>query len=311
MKFSFVVPVYNVEMYLERCLDSILAQTYQDYEVLLINDGSTDGSEAICAKYANRYSKVKFYTKENGGLSDARNYGIDRAVGDYIIFVDSDDYIDSATCEKIMPFTINKPDIIRCNAVRVENGSGLLRTGYVDKEKLQTGPEYLKQMIPLGQMPMAAWLNVYAREFLSDNKIAFKKGILHEDEEFTPRVFLAAERVIDANIVFYYYVIREDSITTQKDKRKNAKDMLSTCYELEEIFSKLSDLELKKMLLDSLVSKYLSIYNDGALMKYGENYLPKKFLKRNTFLRNTKLKVWLVCFSPQLYRCIHMVFKKL
>ena len=97
MKFSFVVPIYNVEAYLERCIESIISQTYGDFEVILVDDGSPDSSLEICRKYEKMDDRISVYSKENGGLSDARNYGLARASGEYVIFVDSDDYIDEKT----------------------------------------------------------------------------------------------------------------------------------------------------------------------------------------------------------------------
>lgn len=98
---SVIVPVYNVEQYLRQCLDSILNQTYQEIEVLLINDGSTDTSDEICREYAERDNRIRYFVKENGGLSDARNYALDRATGEYVTFVDSDDFLMEQALEKL------------------------------------------------------------------------------------------------------------------------------------------------------------------------------------------------------------------
>lgn len=310
MKFSFVVPIYNVEMYLDRCIMSLVEQTYDDYEVILVDDGSTDHSYNICESYASKYPQIKLYTKENGGLSDARNFGLSKATGEYIIFVDSDDYVDVTTCAALLSYTEQAPDIIRCNALKVENEEGLLRSVYRKNTTPCTGLMYLKEMMTNGQMPMAAWLNVYSLEFLLREQLEFKKGILHEDEQFTPRAFLKAQKVVDAPVVFYYYAIRENSITTQKDKRKNAKDMLSTCYELETIYAELTDEDLKKRLLDSLASKYLSIYQEGNLSRHGKEFLPKKFLRRNAYSSKTRLKFFLVSLSPRLYGYVHTLLTK-
>ena len=309
MKFSFIIPIYNVEQYLDRCIRSIVNQTYDDYEVILVDDGSTDSSYSICEKYAREYPQVKPYTKENGGVSAARNFGLDKAAGEYIIFVDSDDYIAPDTCSALLPYMEGAPDIIRANAVRVENGEGLLRTVYRENTLPCTGLQYLKEMMTLEQMPMAIWLNAYSREFLCREQLKFKEGVLHEDELFTPAAFLKAQKVVDAEVVFYYYVIRENSIMTQKDKRKNARDMLTVGLELEAIYAELPDEQLKKMLLDTLPGRYLSIYQAGHLSRYGKEYLPKEFLKRNAFSTRTRLKVFLVCLSPKLYGLVHRLVK--
>ena len=145
----------------------------------------------------------------------------------------------------------------------------------------------------------------YLIDFLNENNLRFKVGILHEDEEFTPRALMKASSLVVTGIKFYHYIIRENSIMTQKDKRKNAKDLLSTAYEYEERLKDYPDKELKEMLMDSFAMKYLSIYQSGDLKRYGKEFLPKKFLKRNARGRKSKMKVWLVCLSPKLYSFIH------
>ncbi len=310
MLFSFVVPIYKVEDMLRRCIDSLIAQTYEDIEIILVDDGSPDGSLEICKEYQLRDSRIFVYSKENGGLSDARNYGLERARGDYVIFVDSDDYIDVRTCEMLLPFTKYAPDIIRGNAVREGGGAGMLRHAFMDKDKIYDGAEYLKAMILKKSMTMEAWLNIYRRQFLCNNSLQFKKGILHEDEEFTPRAYLKAERVIDAGVLFYHYVIRENSIMTKKDKRKNACDMLNTAREYEKILDDFGDKQLKNRLMDMFVAKYLSIYQEGALSRYGKEYMPKKFLWKNAHSVKTRLKAAVVCTSPRLYSFVHSLSKR-
>ena len=308
MLFSYIVPVYNVEQYLPRCIESIITQDTDDIEVLLIDDGSNDGSLDICKKYEMKDSRIRVYSKDNGGLSDARNYGMDRASGKYILFVDSDDYLIDNSYKTILPYTIDKPDIIRGNAMKIGKSNGLIRKHRYITEVPCNGFEYLKEMFLNGDMPMAAWLNIYSREFLNNNGLRFKKGILHEDEEFTPRAFLKANKVIDTDLVHYYYEIRDNSIMTKKDKRKNAEDMLSTCYELEILMSSIPDRQFREAFLDSLVAKYLSIFQEGSLGRYGDEYLPKEFLKRNAYKSKTRKKVKLMCLSPGLYSRVHNMF---
>ena len=111
-KISIIIPVYNVEPYLRRCIDSVLEQTMQDYEIVVVNDGSTDNSGSICDQYANQYDQIRVIHKQNGGLSDARNTGIKAATGDYILFLDSDDYLDTDALEKLWTGVNKNVDII-------------------------------------------------------------------------------------------------------------------------------------------------------------------------------------------------------
>ena len=119
-KISVIVPVYNTEKYIERCLKSLLEQRYNDYEIIVVNDGSLDNSEEVINMYIKNYGdKIKYYVKPNGGLSDARNYGIQKATGDYICFVDSDDYIESELFEKLSSYVLQGIELIKYKCIRV------------------------------------------------------------------------------------------------------------------------------------------------------------------------------------------------
>lgn len=306
-KFSFVVPIYNVEKYFERCVESLVNQTYRNIEIILVDDESPDNCPQLCEQYARRDNRIRVIHKKNGGLSDARNTGMEIAQGDYIIFVDADDYIEKNTCELLSKMVVGPVDVIVGEAI-VESCNINLRHAEL-KKRCYTGEEYLKKSFETGKCPMAAWLNVYNRLFLLDNDLRFKYGILHEDEQFTPRVFLKAKKVLYTGIEFYHYVVREESITTKKDKRKNMVDLYTTCLELEVIYNHLEDEVLKGYLLNSLCDKYLSMYYTGALYKYGEEYTYKEFLMKNAMLKKTKLKVILFCLSPRIYCLINYISK--
>mgnify|MGYP001498913284 FL=1 len=163
------------------------------------------------------------------------------------------------------------------------------------------GDMYLKLALHEGSMPMAAVLYIYRREFLQENRLVFKPGILHEDEQFTPRAFLSAERVIESGICFYHYITRDDSITTQQDLRKNAADLYDSILELTDLYKQLADQKLKNRLLDSLVTKYLSLFQAGRLQQYGKAYIHKRFVLCNARRPKTVCKALLFAISPPLY----------
>lgn len=305
--FSVVVPVYKVENYLDKCVQSIINQTYSNIQIVLVDDGGEDNCPALCDEYAAKDNRITVIHKPNGGLSDARNAGTAAAEGKYIIFVDSDDYIETDTCEKLLPYTEENYDIIV--------GDGV---SFGAKKKLAhdfdiaacSGKEYLKYALGQNSMPMAAWLYVYRRAFLEDNNLEFKYGIAHEDDHFTPRAFLAAEKVVNTKVCFYNYVIRENSITTKKDLRKNARDLYNTCIELLDIYSTIEDEDLRNSLTDALVMKYLSLYQTGKLYQYGKDFIHKKFVWKNAYKSKTKMKAGLFCISPRLYWHINNISKK-
>ncbi|ANX00210.1 hypothetical protein CSTERLE_00685 [Thermoclostridium stercorarium subsp. leptospartum DSM 9219] len=310
---SIIVPIYNVEKYLEICLQSILKQTYRNIEVILVDDGSSDRCPYICDFYSDKYENVKVIHKKNGGLSDARNVGLEIAKGEYILFVDSDDYIDINTCELfIKEIGYNEPDIVVGNA-RVIKDKNIkeMRHKYITTG-IVTGEKYLKEELKTKTMYMSACLNLYRKSFLMDNNLKFRVGILHEDEEFTPRVFLKAQKVIGTGIIFYNYVIRNGSITRQKDLTKNAIDIISICYELEKIYNNIEDKELKILLYDNLVNKFLYAFQIGKLYKTEFNKLINKdFLDKDVYFEKTKFKVNLFCFNSKLYYFINYLEKKL
>ena len=307
--FSVIIPIYNVERQLDKCVQSIINQTYSDIEIILVDDGSPDNCPAMCDEYAKRDKRIKVIHKENGGLSDARNKGLKAATGKYVMFVDSDDYIELSTCESLLPFAEKDYDIISGNGIA--EGANKKLTQKVEPKVCYTGKEYLKVALERGSMPVAAWLYAYRRNFLKENDLSFKYGITHEDEQFTPRAFLKADKVINSQVSFYHYIIRENSITTNKNLSKNILDLYETCLELETIYFDVNDEKLEKLLKDSLVMKYLSLFQDGKGYQYGKEYAPKYFVRRNAYLKRTKLKAMLFQLSPKVYWHINNLEKRL
>lgn len=296
--FSIIVPVYNVENYLNACVQSLINQTFSDIEIILVDDGSPDNCPAMCDTYAAADSRVHVVHQPNSGLSVARNTGLAHAAGSYVLFVDSDDIINLDTCQRLLPSVDKSADIIIGDGISVGSRKKLSH-GYT--AACVRGDMYLKLALHEGSMPMAAVLYIYRREFLQENRLVFKPGILHEDEQFTPRAFLSAERVIESGICFYHYITRDDSITTQQDLRKNAADLYDSILELTDLYKQLADQKLKNRLLDSLVTKYLSLFQAGRLQQYGKAYIHKRFVLCNARRPKTVCKALLFAISPPLY----------
>ncbi len=298
--FSIVVPVYKAEKYLDGCVDSLVNQTEKNIEIILVDDGSPDSCPAICDRYAEQYENIFVIHKSNSGPSDARNAALKIAKGDYIMFVDSDDYIDADACERMLPFTEKGFDIIATDGIAEGENISLIHRG-IENNQVYDGESFLKESVINGNLPMVVWLHLYRREFLVSNNLAFKNGVYHEDEEFIPRTFLSAASVISTGEKYYHYVIRENSIMTNPDKRKNAEDLYNVCQGLASVYDELTDGELRLYLKDSLVNKYLSLFQDGRLYQYGSQYLHKDFILANAYRRKTKLKAGLYNLSPRLY----------
>lgn len=269
MKFSIIVPVFNVEKYLEKCLDSLVNQRYDDYEIILINDGSTDNSQKIIDIYQKKYSnKIRSFKKKNGGLSDARNFGLNHVTGDYIIFCDSDDYLDDMTLLNINNEIKNdRYDVVRFlfNIVD-ENGNTI-------KQEISnfSGKIKLKEMLAL-EYSNSACCYAFNSAFWKKYNFKFEKGRVHEDFGLIPLVLLLSNSMyaIDENL--YNYVMRGQSITNGAEKNwRRAEDMLYHYDNLMEIVNKY---EINN---DSL-SIYKSYISNG-LISFSKN-LSGKDLKK-------------------------------
>jgi glycosyltransferase involved in cell wall biosynthesis len=307
--FSIVVPVYKVENYLDKCVQSLINQTNNNIEIILVNDGSPDSCPAMCDEYAKQDTRIRVVHKTNGGLSDARNAGIEVASGKYIMFVDSDDYIAVNACEKLIPYVEMGADIIVIDGKTI---GGKVNVAHInDDKKIYSGTEFLLESLKQNKMPMTSWLYLFKRDFLLDEGLKFKYGILHEDEQFTPRAFLKAKKVANSGVNLYRYFIRENSITTKKDRRKNVEDIYETCCELLELYEHIEDEDLRTNLIDYLVCIYLKKFQDAKAYQYGKKYIHKDFVKANAFLPRTRKKSFLFCFSPRLYWIINDTLAKL
>lgn len=311
-KISIVVPVYKVEKYIDKCVQSLIQQTYNNIEIILVDDGSPDRCPEICDRYALKDSRIKVIHKSNGGLSDARNVGLKASSGKYVLFVDSDDFIELNTCERFLNIIgDSNPDIVVGNANRIENEKVIpMKHKTNTRGQIITGEQYLLKELKFGTMYMAAWLNLYNKDFLLNNDLEFKVGFLHEDEHFTPRAFLKAKKVIGTDITFYNYLIRPGSITTVKNKEKNAQHMIQICEELEEIYKEIEDVQLRKLLNNDLVNKYLNTFQVAGLYKRKYSHLiNKNFLKGKALTKKNKLKVLLFLISKRLYFYVNNLSK--
>jgi glycosyltransferase involved in cell wall biosynthesis len=217
--FSIIVPVYNVEKYLCCCLDSVIAQKFQDYECILVDDGSLDNSPVICDEYAQKYSRIRVIHKKNGGLSDARNTGIMACNGEYIVLLDSDDLLfDENALFNLNAILLDKSDLVVFNEKLAFFDNDLskikIHNNIRKKNTLVTPLKFYILTTKKSFKIMAGWLFVINKEFLVDNNLYFETGIYHEDEEWIPRILVAAENIrINYEPFYLYRKTREGSIT--------------------------------------------------------------------------------------------------
>lgn len=276
-KISIIVPVYNTEKYLSKCIESLVRQTYRNIEVIIVNDGSTDNSKKIVEKYLNIDNRIKYFKKENGGLSDARNYGVSKATGDYICFVDSDDYIDIRLLEKLSSYYNENYDIIKYKAVNInEDGEEIERVkGPIFNNK--NGEEAFELLMAEDVFLEAAWLYLYNLDFYKKNKFKFLENTYHEDFGLIPIVILKAHKVVSTEVYGYYYVQTNNSITRNIDKEKNIK----RAYDLFKHYDNMV-LALQKGSISEKSKKQIKSYYTNAILlraKELSNTEQKKYIK--------------------------------
>ncbi len=223
MKLSVIIPVYNVEKYLIRCLDSVIASVdattqYCEAEIICIDDGSTDDSSHILLEYATRDSRFKLITQKNMGLSMARNAGLDVATGDWISFVDSDDWIEEGYFSALL--------------------EAVSRTGFKIAAVETKDSDAVSYWCKKGSSPAVAWGKIYSAEL--SNLLRFPEGRLHEDEFTVHKAVFAAGGIAGVKRALYHYTVRADSIMGTKSE-KNLRDWLDGCSEQAEFLKKVSE----------------------------------------------------------------------
>lgn len=208
---SVIVPFYNVENYIEKCLETLVNQTLQDIEIILVNDGSQDKSVDIVKKYINKYSdKITYLEKENGGLSDARNYALPYAKGEYIAFLDSDDYVEKTMYKDMYELAKKEnSDMVECD----------FYWEYPDKKKEDIGIIYKNKKEMLEKVRVVAWNKLIKKEILEKSKVTFPKGYRYEDVEFTYKLIPYIEKVSFLKKPCVHYIQREGSISNKQNER--------------------------------------------------------------------------------------------
>ena len=261
-KISIIIPIYNVGQYLHKCLDSILSQTYNDFEVILVDDGSNDDSGVICDEYAQRDSRIKVTHKENGGVSSARNVGLELSSGEYIVFFDGDDYISDNLFESIIShLNVKDFDVLfwRYNSVR-ENGTVVENLKTLEANSIEmTGIEVLKEILLNGTLRIWIGSIAYKKSFLKKYQFEYSPGCCNgEDQEFTYKVLSRADSVLFANEILSFYLQRENSATHSSNI--NRFDAVSAVKRAYEYIDNLNDRNFEQIKFALRYQKIVSDY---------------------------------------------------
>jgi glycosyltransferase, group 2 family protein len=318
-KLSIIVPVYGVEKYIDKCLDSLVKQSLKEIEIIVVNDGTKDNSQKIIDKYVKKYpEKIKSYIKENGGQGSARNYGLEKANGEYIGYVDSDDFIEKDMYKKLY----NKAkednyDIVVCGNYNVsedyqnKNIDAFINNYNTDLENIFFGK-------------MAVWNKIYKRDILIKNKLEFKEKVWYEDLAFTLKAIMNSNTFAFIDEPLYDYLIREGSTMNNSNVQRNLEildafnDILSYIQhnKKEEYFSKIEFLAIDHIYISAIV-RVLKAEADDKVKRETINklldYMNKKFPNYknnkyiNTLSKNRKIIYKLI--NIKMYGLINLIFK--
>lgn len=294
-KISVVVPIYNVEKYLRQCIDSILAQTVSDYEIILVDDGSPDSSGMICDEYAEKHDNIKAFHKVNGGLSDARNFGLSKAQGEYVLFIDSDDYYGESTFfEKLIAvFEEHNPVAVAFSMKRVDAKTGeCLKYEYHYDEALLNGyckmEEVLGHLISNDQFMISACGYAIKREYLLSTEMFFEKGLVGEDIERANRLFSTNFSIRFIDVPAYFARRGREGSITSTIGIKNIEDLLYIIKKYAVDYSN-SDEPCKRVLVNYLAYQY------SILCGLTCNLRDKK--RRKEIIADLKGLKWLLKYS--------------
>lgn len=298
-KFSIIIPVYNVEKYLKKCLDGVFNQTYKDYEVIVVNDGTKDNSMDIVKDY-----NVKVINQKNQGLSAARNAGVKKAIGDYLIFLDSDDYWEKDLLKELSKSLKNNPDLVRFQINEVYEDGRVIPYQEESFTNL-SGPDAFKRIVKY-HFVENAWCYAISKKYYLENKFEFKTGTIHEDFGLIPLVIMKAKRVNSINYLGYNYLQRQGSIMSNKNYEKTKKKVADMYLHYNYLIEEINKLDVdttifKSFVANSLILKITELnYKD---YKFYLNKLKKEKVFDNLLTDTTsrKVKKVLLRLSPKNY----------
>ena len=303
---SVVIPIYNVEKCLEKCVNSVIKQTYKNIEIFLIDDGSKDKSGKMCDDLAKKDDRIRVFHKKNGGLSDARNYGTERANGKYIVFIDSDDFVDSKYLEYLYNLiTTNNADISVCNYFFYygDTKKNEKRIMFSDSEIVLEKNDAIEKLLEDTLINSFAWNKMYKKSLF--DKIKYPKDRIMEDVGTTYKLFFYANRIVVGDSPMYYYYQREESILHKKNAKfykdyfdltnKRYKDIMKWYPDMNINYSKMmyyllafycvKDNEFEEYLREQNIRdkiKSLKILMDERKMKLGYKLAIKYYLFKIT-----------------------------
>ncbi|MCU7203349.1 glycosyltransferase [Turicibacter sanguinis] len=322
---SIIVPIYNVEKYLRRCLDSLVSQTYQNIEIICVNDGSTDNSQLIIEEYKCKFpDRIKSIMKLNGGLGDARNAGLLEAKGEYVLFIDSDDWIEKNTVEILIENALkNQSDIVICGLRRITEENRIL-----SQEQCKLDKEYNNKDALINLAP-AAWNKLYKRNLFVDNNIMYPVNVWYEDLPTTSKLFMCSQKITTTNAVLINYLQRNNSIIYSYDSR--ARDIFKVLEEIKSFNFQKSNIyrdEIEYLFIIHIIFAHLfrsTILDNQSLKKeikyckdfieekypkyYKNKYLDIRYKNNNSLLKKIIMNIGILAFKWNIYFPLLQAYK--
>lgn len=281
-KVSLIIPVYNVENYIEKCLNSVLKQTLDDIEIIIVNDGSEDSSKNIIDRYIEKHkNRIKYFEKENGGLSSARNFGIPHATGEYIAFLDSDDYVEPETYEEMYNLAKKEDaDMVECDFI----------WEYPNKNKEDVGVIYNSKKEMIEKARVVAWNKLIKREIIENKRIEFPLGLRYEDVEFFYKLVPYLNKVSFVKKCFIHYVQRENSIANTQNSR--TKEIFIVLENVIKYYKENGFYEEYKQELEYIYVRFLLCSSLKRMCKIQNKKERKQALKQTWDNINVKFPEW-------------------
>ncbi len=316
-KVSIIVPVYNVSNYVSKCVESIIAQTYSNIEILLVDDGSTDNSPKICDELGEKDSRIKVYHKQNGGLSDARNFGIAKSSGDYLFFVDSDDFIESETIEVMLNAIIdNKADISICNRFIIfDSGKKYIKFKQEKDCYKMNNIEAIFEMNNFEKFDMSATCKLFKKNLFEN--IMFPVGKISEDFFIMYKILDNANCVVSLSRPLYYYYQRDGSISKSKKLNKDfIEASLKQCLYVEKKYPNLKTY-MRSSFVSANMTSYNIVYSAGGLLDKNDITELRRNVKDNyCYINNNKkiskikkIQAFLFIKCLPLYNILYKIYK--
>ena len=309
-KISVIIPVYNTEKYLKRCFDSVIEQDYQNLELVIINDGSKDNSELIIKEYKEKYPNlISYYKKENTGVADTRNFGIEKATGDYIMFLDSDDYIDKSLFKNLEEHINNNVELIKFKLQRVDDSGKTLEIVPGATFETKTGEEGFNDLYSTDVLLDSPCVYLIKKDIFLRNNLKFAVGTEHEDFGLIPFIIVLAKTIASINFYGYYYVQSDNSITRNEDYKKTIKKAYDALEHYDNAIKLTDEFNLNK-----ITKQNLRIYYTNAIIlktkelrqKEQEEFIKeiqKRKMIKNIKIRNLKqlIKKIMLCINIRWY----------